>query len=287
MVQVRLNGFLPPDFEGDETPLFDVTTPPAPDRRTTYPPFEIKNARTFQETASSEAQFFADHGFVLLEHATAVRDWDQDVGPVYLPEIEKIIRERLLPDRRIVVQQFPRLTRRGRGTSTPYYAQGVHSDGPLTAEAYALNVGAFASKEGEAWWRRSYERDEVAGFMSIDFWRTTNMSEPLRHMPLALCDPNSLRRSDILRSSMVGIAPEGRTTHHLSLKFDAGQQWYFYPQMTGDELIAFKLNEFWKDDPDATPQNVFHTAFADPGAPEDAEPRQSCEHRVGVIILRD
>jgi len=111
------------------------------------------------------------------------------------------------------------------------------------------------------------------------------MSGPLRHMPLALCEPNSLKRSDILRSSMIGIAPERRTTHHLLLKFDPGQQWYSYPEMTVDELIAFKLNEFWKED--RSPQNVFHTAFADPDAPEDAEIRQSCEHRVGVILLRD
>ena len=113
------------------------------------------------------------------------------------------------------------------------------------------------------------------------------MSGPLRHMPLALCEPNSLKRSDILRSSMIGIAPERRTTHHLLLKFDPGQQWYSYPEMTVDELIAFKLNEFWKDEPDRSPQNVFHTAFADPDAPEDAEIRQSCEHRVGIILLRD
>ena len=27
--------------------------------------------------------------------------------------------------------------------------------------------------------------------------------------------------------------------------------------------------------------------FVDPEAPSDAEERQSCEHRVGVLILRD
>jgi hypothetical protein len=57
--------------------------------------------------------------------------------------------------------------------------------------------------------------------------------------------------------------------------------------MTGDDLLAFKLCEFWKDDMDAPPQNVFHTAFEHPDTPADAEHRQSCEHRVGVLILRD
>jgi hypothetical protein len=57
--------------------------------------------------------------------------------------------------------------------------------------------------------------------------------------------------------------------------------------MTGSEVLGSKICEFSKDDPAARPQNVFHTAFHDPTTPADAEPRQSCEHRVGVMILRD
>ena len=41
--------------------------------------------------------------------------------------------------------------------------------------------------------------------------------------------------------TMKGIAPEGRPTHHLSLRFNAKQRWYHYPQMTADELLVFKL----------------------------------------------
>lgn len=287
MVEAVLNGFLPADFAASEAPCIVVGEPVAPEFKHRHPPVEIKDARALQAGASSEAQFFAEHGFVLLPHVTAVRNWDEDIGSIYLPEIEEIIRKRLLPGRKIEVQQMPRLLRRGRGTSTPFYAEGVHSDGPLTAEAYARNVDAFASEQVGAWWRQGYERDYVAGFMSIDFWRTTNMSGPLRHMPLAICEPNSLDGSDIIPSTMVGIAPEGRRTHHLSLRYNPGQAWYFYPEVRPDEVLAFKLNEFWKDEPDATPQNVFHSAFRDPTAPPDAEERQSCEHRVGVTILRD
>jgi hypothetical protein len=85
----------------------------------------------------------------------------------------------------------------------------------------------------------------------------------------------------------IGIAPDGQTTHHLALRYNPAQRWYFYPEMTGDEVLAFKLCEFWKDEPDARPQNCFHTAFVDPATPADAEERQSCEHRVGVLILKE
>jgi hypothetical protein len=284
MVEVQLNGFISPDFPGP-TPVIDVRSPP---RRaeTRFPDTEIRDGRAHQAGAPSESEFFEANGFVLLEHRTGVEDWD-DVPPVFAAEIEEIIRTRLLPGRRLEIQQRPAPMRRGRGTDTPQYGQGVHSDGPLSAELYAANVAAFAGPETGASWLERYRSDEVAGFLSIDFWRTTNMKAPLRHMPLALCLPASLARSDIVPTEFIGIAPEDRTTHHLGLRFNPSQRWYYYPEMTGDELLAFKLCEFDKDDPEAAPQNCFHSAFADPATPTDAEERQSCEHRVGVMLLRD
>jgi len=283
MFQAELCGFLPPDFAGDAAPLMDLSRPLSPEysRKRAV---EVRNARRLQGGASTEADFFAEHGFVLLSHVTAVRDWDRDIGRIYLPEIEAIIRQRLLPGRRIRVMQAPKVTRRGDGGR--HYAQGVHSDGPLTADFYARNVGAFASEHSERLWRQAYARPEVRGLISIDFWRTTNMQGPLRHMPLALCEPNSVERGDIFPTTMP-IGPGGRATDHLALRFNRGQRWYYYPEVTSSEVIAFKLCEFRKDDPGATPQNVFHTAFNDPSTPSDAEERQSCEHRVGVMILRD
>jgi hypothetical protein len=247
---------------------------------------EIADARALQAAEHlSESTFFARHGFVLLPHVSGVRDWDTDVAPIYLAEIEQVVRERLLPGRRVQVQQGPGLLRRGRGTPVPFYADGAHSDGGIDADDYAHNIAAFSTPEGGQWWRTCYEQDEVAGLIWIDFWRTTNMGGPLRHMPLALCDTARLDPADLVRTGMTGIAPEGRESHHLSLRFNPGQRWYHYPGMTDDELLAFKLAEFWKvPEP---PRNCFHSAFRDPGAPADAEERQSCEHRVGVLVLKD
>ena len=284
MLQAQLNGFVPRDFTGP-LPTIDVRHPPQRPP-VQLPPIDIGDGRALQSSATSEAKFFEETGFVLLTHRTSVDDWD-NVSPSFAEEIEEIIRTRLLPGRRLEIEQRPSPMRRGRGTENPQYAQGVHSDGPLTAELYAANVGAFAGEQAKKWWVERYEREDVAGFMSIDFWRTTNMNGPLRHMPLALCAPNSLDPADILPMDFIGIAPDGHTSHHLSLRFNPAQRWYSYPLMTGEEVLAFKLCEFWKDEPDAQPQNCFHTAFVDTAAPPDAEERQSCEHRVGVLILRD
>lgn len=284
MVEIELNGLIPADVKGP-FPTIDIRNPP-PRPKANLPPIQVRDARKLQANGASEAELFAGHGFVLLSHVTVVRDWD-DVPGAFCVEIEEIIRTRLLPGKRLEIQQRPGPMRRGRGTTNPEYAQGVHSDGPLTAELYAANVGAFAGEQAQKWWLERYRREDVAGFMSIDFWRTTNMSGPLHHMPLAVCAPNSLRRSDILPMQFIGIAPDGHMTHHLGLRFDPAQRWYFYPEMTGDEVLAFKLCEFWKDEPDAPSQNCFHSAFRNPLAPADAQERQSCEHRVGVLILRD
>ena len=223
---------------------------------------------------------------MLLPHATKVCDWDDDIEHLYLPEIEAIVRNRLFPGQRVEVQQRASLVRRGARHVEPLCRR--HSFGWTTsAHDYALNVGAFAGPDAENWWRARYDREDVRGFVNVDFWRTTNMSQPLRHMPLALCRPPSLERADIVPATMKGIAPEGRESHHLLLRHNPVQAWVYFPEMTSDEVLAFKMVEFWKDEPGAHPQSVFHSAFADPGAPADAEERQSCEHRVGVMILRD
>jgi hypothetical protein len=284
MVQATLNGFLPSDFDAAMMPLIDLERPPARPPRNDFGPIEIGDGRS--RSGESEAERFARDGFIILPHATQVRDWDADVAAIYLPEIETIIRDRLFPGVRVEVQQRPGIVRRGRETGNAY-ANGIHSDGPLTPTDYAHNVAAFAGAHAEQWWLGQYNRPEVRGFLQIDFWRTTNMSEPLRHMPLALCQPASLDAADIVPTQMIGIAPERNTTRHLVLRFNPQQQWFYFPEMASDELLAFKLCEFWKDDEDARPQNVFHTAFAHPDTPDDAEHRQSCEHRVGVMILRD
>lgn len=294
---VQLNGLFPPEFKPAERLRIDVGKGPPPGlQMPRFGPFRIEDARSLQAGAYSEAAFFGEHCFVLLSHETAVRDWEpgpassenSDVVRVYYPEIEQLIRQRLLPHDRVEVHQWSPPLRRGRDTSTPEYASAVHSDYGLTPDDFQVSVEAYADRRAAEAWRRSYEREAVEAFMIIDFWRPTNMTGPLLHMPLALCDPATVEIDDLVPTSMTGIAPSGRPTHHVSLRYNPGQRWYYYPQMRTDEVLAFKLFECRKDDPEPTRFcSVFHTAFVDPDSPPDAEERQSCEHRVGVVILRD
>ena len=170
----------------------------------------------------------------------------------------------------------------------PQYANGVHSDYGVTPEDFEVSVEAYATPQAARSWRQGYDREEVEAFMIVDFWRPTNMTGPLLHMPLALCDPQTVDIADVIPTAMTGIAPSRLPTNHVALRYNPRQRWYYYPGMQADEVLAFKLFECRKDDPIPSRfRSVFHTAFADPDAPTNAEERQSCEHRVGVVILRD
>jgi hypothetical protein len=279
----ELDGFLSRDFAGDMAPPMDLGLAAAAEYVSEQ--VDIVDARPVQARAVPETEFFAEHGFALLQHQTEVLDWQRELASLYLPEITELIRDRLFPERRIEILRGSITMRRG--PNERYYATRIHADGPLSADRYALNVGAVGGVAALDNWRAHYAREDVAGFVSIGFWRTTNMRHPLQHMPLAICDPHSLDPGDILPTTSRTIAPAGRTTHHLVLRHGPGQAWYYYPRMAGDEVVAMKACEFWKDDPGAPPQNVFHAAFHHPDTPADAERRQSFDHRMGVMILRD
>jgi hypothetical protein len=286
-VRTRLNGFFAEDFQTDERVLLDLRDPTS-FRHGVEREVEIGDARALQAQGGSEAEVFERHGFVLLAHRTAVADWSVDpalppaatpVARTYFPEIEALIRERLLPGRAIMVQQYAPPLRRGRDTAIPAYAMGVHQDYGLTAEDFVQSVAAFASDEAAGYWRRTWDRDGVEGY--------TNMAGPLKHMPLALCEPASVDIADVVPTGFLNLSPTGRPTVNLGLRHNPEQRWWFYPDMVADEVLAFLQFHRLKRDGDPVLRTCFHTAFADPGAPADAEPRQSCEHRVGVWLLRE
>lgn len=292
MLHVTLNGLGPRNFTPSGRMEIDLGA------RQTPPPAQevaMHDARPLQATAQSEAEFFAEHGFVLLPHVSAVRDWepnmadpqDSEIARIYVGEIDQVIRERLLPGRRLLIWQYPVLTRRGEGTSAPQYGTGVHQDHALTPDDYQHNVAAFAGEAVGARWRERYEQDDVLGVMSINFWRTTNMDAPLRHMPLTICDPGSVAAEDIIQFAMKGIAPEGRVSHVMGLRYSPEHLWYYYPEMTADELLAFKIFQYMKSDGGPRLATCFHSAFEHPDTPDDAQRRQSCEHRVNVFVLKE
>jgi hypothetical protein len=290
MIEAQLNGQFSPGFRSaDRINPSDLARSGKGKGAPRNPPTRIADARELQARYLSEGAFLDQHGFVLLDAPTRVTDWSDaaQVADRYFPEVEAMIRERLYPGRKLQIFQPPTVMRRGEGTTTPQYGLGVHSDHGTSADDFQRNVEAFAGPEIGAQWRAGFERDEVEGYVALDFWRTTNMAGALKHMPLALCDRSSLDQADIIPTALEGIAPGGAVTHHVSLAHNDGQRWYYYPDMQPHEVLVFKLFQLMRDDRNQPYAACFHSAFEDPSTPPDAQPRQSCEHRVSVTLLRD
>jgi len=292
MIETRLNGLFPPDYVVGErvnlTQLMNRGGETSPRKPPLNPPTKIIDARPLQAQAASERDFFDSHGFVLLDAPTAVADWGDaaDVEKTYLPEVEALIRTRLYPERKIIIMQPPNVLRRGAGTDNPQYGTGVHQDYGTTADDFQQSVAAYAGAEAGAGWRARFGQDDVEGFVMLDFWRTT-MSGALKHMPLALCDPTSVDPRDIVPTAFEGIAPNGAITHHISLRYNEGQRWYYYPDMMPNEVLVFKLFQLMPGEEPQRYRACFHSAVEDAATPPDAPLRQSCEHRVSVMLLRD
>ena len=73
----------------------------------------------------------------------------------------------------------------------------------------------------------------------------------------------------------------------LTLKHSDKHKWFYYPDMTNDEVIAFKqfyYKKGYSDKVDTPYEACFHCAFTDPRADENAEKRTSTEHRVQVFF---
>ena len=312
----RLNGLFQPGFTSDEKIVIDIMAgEPTPGvfAPGTEPYIDIHDGRALQASELDDgdefhSRFFKKHGFVVLEHESQVSNWDSgamgatdalgdrsveqstaenQVEKFYLPEIDDIIRNHLLPGERLEIEQPPFVLRRGQHTPNPFFGAVVHNDYGRTADDFQENNVAFGTDESGQSWRDRFDRKEVRGYMMINFWRTVHMSQPLQHMPLGVLDASSVAREDMVSTGLKGFTTSGRITNQLSLRYNEEQLWYYYPRMTINEVLVLNLFEYHKTDDGSRVYNTYHSAFEEPNPSGKVEERQSCEHRVGVFLLND
>ena len=314
-VETELNCFFRPDYEHDGKTIINISEYYGPGM---LPPRNVvmRDARELQRQEDDGSpdfnkNFLAKHGFLLLDHPSSVKNWDSgafapadsinikeryelnnpnepvenEIKSKYLDEVDEIIRSRIFPGARLKIEQAEQVLRRGKDTAHPFFGSVVHNDYGVTADHFESNTEAFSDADGAKYWRSTYDRDDVAGFMVLNFWRTVHMSEPLRHMPLGILDASSVKRDDLVISGLEGFTHSGRITTQLSLRMNENQRWYYYPEMTVDEVLVLNLFNSFKNTHDSAFHQCFHSAFTHPNTPANAEERQSCEHRVNVFVL--
>jgi hypothetical protein len=112
----------------------------------------------------------------------------------------------------------------------------------------------------------------LAGRMAIiQAWRP--IVGPLQRDPLAICDARSLGPDDLIAAER---RHEDRIGEIYHVAHRATQRWYYFPEMTREEVLIFKCFDSLCD---GRARFTAHGSFEDPNSPPNAPPRESIEIR--------
>ncbi|HCP01687.1 MAG: methyltransferase [Alphaproteobacteria bacterium] len=223
-------------------------------------PQTIRNGRLIRD------EFSLDHnGFVFCDHRTAVTDFFEkdQITSIYYDEASKLVSEISGASR---VEVFDHTVRSGDENTRKekLFREPIHS----AHNDYTENSGPRRVRE--------IFPDEADNLLSrrfaiIQVWRA--IRKPIEVDPLTICDARTFQPQDLITAERHYPHRVGETYR---LAFSSGQQWYYFPRMTRDEALVFKVFDSDKGlDARFTP----HTSFADPTSPKDSPPRESIEIR--------
>jgi hypothetical protein len=215
-------------------------------------------------------------GFEIIEHRSAVRDFidREEVDRVYVDEVADFVKSYTGAAR---VAALGWLLRRsadpGKYASQPQAAL-VHDDFSVVGardRARAVYTSQFPDGPG-------YHRALITSL-----WRV--VSPPPQDWPLALCDYASVGPDEGLDNRMylvdeipddlyMEMPPDAPGASGFEFHHNPNHQWWYFPDMTRDEILFFKLN----DSDESLAWRVPHTAFHDRTA-KATQPRHSIELR--------
>jgi len=110
-------------------------------------------------------------------------------------------------------------------------------------------------------------------------WRA--ITPPPQDFPLAVCDARSIRADDEVTVTAITEELQGDIVHDtMSYVHNPAHRWYYFPDMTIDEVIVFKSGD---SDPTGAVR-VAHTAFKDPTCPPGVPTRASVEMRALAVF---
>jgi hypothetical protein len=109
-------------------------------------------------------------------------------------------------------------------------------------------------------------------------WRP--LSAPPQDFPLALCDGRTVRTEDIIPMDYHMISGDKEVTYRTrGARYSPRHKWWYFPDMTPDEMIVFKGYD--SANPDG--MRTLHVAFEDTTA-VDPVPRSSVESRYFALF---
>lgn len=228
-------------------------------------PMAIEDGRAVKDELSLE-----QHGFVFVEHKTAVQNFfdEEELKSVYFPEAAQLMKEASGASRVVIFDHTLRSgdedEREKRLIREPVLS--AHND--YTEWSGPQRVRELMGDEAEALLKRR--------FAIIQVWRAIN--KPIESNPLAVADARSVALEDLMIAERRYPHRVGQTYR---LKYNPGHRWFYFPRMRRDEAIVFKVYDSEKD---GRARFTPHSAIEDPGTPPGAPPRQSIEVRALVFF---
>jgi hypothetical protein len=205
-------------------------------------------------------------GFTLVRHKSSVADFydDAQIRDIYEREAAALVQEATGASHVVVFDNTRRsdasAIRGARNTREP--SAVVHNDYTDASARKRLRDILPGAEANDRLQRR---------FAIINVWRS--IAGPALTTPLALCDAGSVHDNDL-------VASERRAKDRIGelqlVTYNPDHRWFWFSAVTSDEALLIKTFDSALD---GRARRSIHTAFSNPSASVDAEPRESIETR--------
>ena len=239
---------------------------PEEEHKAHLPSYATHRVRIYNGRASDERFTLPTHGFTLVPHPTAVKDFydEEEVLRVYYPEVERLIKEQSGAERVVVFDHTIRTADDSRHAERwiRQTVKSVHND--YTERSAPKRVrDILPADEAERLLQKRY------GIVQV--WRS--IAPRVESEPLAMCDGRSIPETGFIRNER---RYRDRTAETYHIAYNPAHRWFYFPFMTRDEALVFKV---FDSDASAGTRFTAHTSFEDPMSPPNAKIRESIEMR--------
>ncbi|KAK5095533.1 hypothetical protein LTR70_003456 [Exophiala xenobiotica] len=186
---------------------------------------------------------------------------DEHIKNTYYPEVEKLLLDHVPGAHKVTL--FDHTIRRSNPDAPRAPVTRVHVDQTVRSTEWRVNL--HNPEEAEELLKGRYR--------IINVWRPLN--GPVQASPLGFASADSTEDHDLVP---VEHRYPHRTGETAAVRYNKGQQFYYWSGMMNDERLLLKCY----DSQDGVGQRVPHTAFVDPRTPEGARGRESIEVRALV-----
>jgi len=222
-------------------------------------PVDFTDARSLAEPPALDREGFELHRLPLGTYDWHDQEW---IDRVYVPRSVELVRA--ITGAPFVTPFLDGMTiiRDSGNPQFPPAADFVHFDQSRTSVQQFVELAEAHSAP------KHYPRVQL-----FNLWRV--MTQPPQDVPLALCDQRSVDERDWVIGRTVEPGVEEGVPYTTSV-FNPGQKWFYFSDLTSDEVIVFKQY----DSRPGAPMGCLHGAFAWPEKLPRAVPRASMELRI-------